>query len=252
MGHRECRKSVLFILAVLGILLGGWVLVDAEDKRPAAPAPAAPPSTAIQRPLPGSPPAVLSPPISAPQGRASDKDSLIVTADYIIGPEDVLEVIVWKSAELSKIVTVRPDGRISLPLVGDVDATGLTPMQLTNSIIEKLKQYKETPTVSVILQQVNSYGVYILGDVLKPGRFFLKSRTTLLQAITNAGGFTQTAARNKIAIFRWVEVPNGESKEIKLKASYDEIVLRDNSTQNLVLKPGDTIVVPSESMVLTQ
>ncbi len=89
----------------------------------------------------------------------------------------------------------------------------------------------------------------MLGEVAKPGRLFLKSKTTVLQAITNAGGFTPTAARNKIVVFRW---DPGQNREIKLKASHDDIVLRDGSYQNLVLKPGDTIVVPSETMVLTQ
>ena len=183
----------------------------------------------------------------APQ--ASEKNSMIVTSDYYIGPEDILEIIVWRNADLSKVVTVRPDGRISLPLLGDIEATGLTPGQLTTNIVTKLKQFKETPTVSVILQQGNSYAVYVLGEVGKPGRYFLKSKTTLLQAITNAGGFAPIAARNRIVIFRWVE---GKNQETKLKASYDEIVLKDNSDQNVILKPGDTIVVPSETMVLTQ
>ena len=184
-----------------------------------------------------------------PDNPALEKHTLKVTPEYYIGPEDVLEIIVWKNAELSKVVSVRPDGRISLPLLGDIDAIGLTPTQLTTNIVNKLKQYKETPTVSVILQQVNSYGIYVLGEVAKPGRLFLKSKTTVLQAITNAGGFTPTAARNKIVVFRW---DPGQNREIKLKASYDDIVLRDGSYQNLVLKPGDTIVVPSETMVLTQ
>ena len=236
MGERVGGKSVLFLWGVVGVILGGWVLVEAQEQRSPAPA-------AVERPGAGS---------SSQGGRASDKDSLIVTPDYIIGPEDVLEVIVWKSPELSKVVTVRPDGRISLPLVGDIDATGLTPPQLTNNIVEKLNQYKETPTVSIIILQVNSYGIYILGEVAKPGRHFLKSKTTLIQAITTVGGFTPSAARNRIVIFRWVVGPNKELKEVKLKASYDEIVMRDNSTQNVVLQPGDTIVVPSESMVLTK
>jgi len=184
-----------------------------------------------------------------PDNPALEKHTLKVTPEYYIGPEDVLEIIVWHNTDLSKVVTVRPDGRISLPLLGDIDAIGLTPTQLTTNIVNKLKQYKETPTVSVILQQVNSYGIYVLGEVAKPGRLFLKSKTTVLQAITNAGGFTPTAARNKIVVFRW---DPGQNREIKLKASYDDIVLRDGSYQNLVLKPGDTIVVPSETMVLTQ
>jgi polysaccharide biosynthesis/export protein len=178
-----------------------------------------------------------------------EKDSLIVTSEYYIGPEDVLEIIVWRNADLSKVVTVRPDGRISLPLLGDIEATGLTPTELTANIVNRLKQFKETPTVSVILQQVNSYGIYVLGEVAKPGRYYLKSKTTLLQAITMSGGFTPIAARNKIVIFRFGEGRNGE---MKLKASYDDIVLKDGVNQNYVLKPGDTIVVPAETMVLTQ
>lgn len=173
------------------------------------------------------------------------KSKLIVTSEYFIGPEDVLEVIVWRNADLSKVVTVRPDGRISLPLIGDILATGLTPSELTAEIISRLKQYKETPAVSVIVQQANSYGIYVLGEVGNPGRYFLKSKTTLLQAITAAGGLKPFAARNRIVIFRW----EGKNKEVKLKASYDDIVIRDVSNQNVVLKPGDTIVVPSETMV---
>jgi polysaccharide biosynthesis/export protein len=178
-----------------------------------------------------------------------EKHSLIVTPEYYIGPEDVLEIIVWRNADLSKIVTVRPDGRISLPLLGDIEATGQTPNELTANIVSRLKQFKETPTVSVILQQVNSYGIYVLGEVTHPGRYYLKSKTTLLQAITIAGGFSPIAARNRIVVFRWGE---DKSTEVKYKASYDDIVLKDHSNQNLVLKPGDTIVVPAETMVLTQ
>src|SRR5687768_14437407 len=114
----------------------------------------------------------------------AEKDSLIVTSEYYIGPEDVLEIIVWRNQDLSKVVTVRPDGRISLPLLGDIEATGLTPSELTANIVNRLKQFKETPTVSVILQQVNSYGIYVLGETQKPGRYYLKSKTTILQAIS--------------------------------------------------------------------
>jgi polysaccharide biosynthesis/export protein len=182
-------------------------------------------------------------------GEKSEKDSLIVTSEYYIGPEDVLEIIVWRNQDLSKVVTVRPDGRISLPLLGDIDATGLTPAELTANIVNRLKQFKETPTVSVVVQQVNSYGIFVLGEVTKPGRLFLKSKTTLLQAVTMAGGFTPIAARNKIVVFRFGE---GKNAEIRLKASYDDIVLREGHQQNYVLKPGDTIVVPAETMVMTQ
>ena len=197
------------------------------------------------------PPAPKRPSIDAGKDHVTEKtekDSLVVTSEYYIGPEDVLEIIVWRNADLSKVVTVRPDGRISLPLLGDIEATGLTPSELTSNIVNRLKQFKETPTVSVILQQVNSYGIYVLGEVQKPGRYFLKSKTSLLQAITIAGGFTPVAARNKIVVFRW----EGKNNETKIKASYDDIVLREGHSQNVILRPGDTIVVPAETMVLTQ
>jgi polysaccharide export outer membrane protein len=180
-------------------------------------------------------------------GDAVDKSSLIVTPDYIIGPEDVLEITVWKNADLSKVVQVRPDGKISLPLVGDVSAVGRTTGQLTQEISARLRAYMENPTVSLVVNQVNSYAIYVLGEVAKPGKYPLKSKTTLLQAITLASGFTPVAARNKIVVFRFAK--NGEGLT-KIKASYDDIVLRDGSSQNIELMPGDQIVVPSESMVV--
>lgn len=178
---------------------------------------------------------------------AQEKSSLIVTSDYTIGPEDILEISVWRNADLSKIVEVRPDGRISLPLIGDVTAVGRTASQLADTISAKLKDYKENPQVSIVVKEVHSYVIYVLGEVAHPGKFPLKSKTTLLQAVTIAGGFTPVAARNKIVVFRFAE--SGE-KDVKIKASYDDIVLREAGGQNVLLKPGDTIVVPSENMVL--
>jgi len=190
-----------------------------------------------------SKPSVMSP-LHEP---AMEKSSLIVTTDYFIGPEDVLEITVWKSPDLSKIVQVRPDGRISLPLIGDVTAVGHTSVQLTEAISNRLKAYVENPAVSIVVKEVNSYAIFVLGEVSKPGRYPLKSKTTLLQAVTLASGFTPVASRNKIVIFRF---PKDGEPLIKIKASFDDIVLRDGTDQNIELKPGDTIVVPSESMVV--
>lgn len=176
-----------------------------------------------------------------------EKTSLIVTTDYWIGPEDVLDITVWRNTDLSKQVTVRPDGRISLPLIGDITAVGKTAAQLSEDISVKLKEYKENPQVSIIIKEVNSYAIYVLGEVVKPGKYPLKSKTTLLQAITVASGFTPTAARNKIVVFRFAKDGGGQ---VKMKASYDDIVLREGASQNMELKPGDQIVVPSETMVL--
>lgn len=187
------------------------------------------------------------PTVGAVPDYAQEKSSLTVTADYIIGPEDVLDITVWKNNDLSKTVQVRPDGRISLPLIGDVAAVGRTSSQLTEEISTRLKSYMENPTVSIVVKEVNSYAIFVLGEVVKPGRYPLKSKTTLLQAVTLASGFTQVASRNKIVIFRFAK--EGEPL-MKIKASYDDIVLRDGTNQNIELKPGDTIVVPSESMVV--
>ena len=180
-------------------------------------------------------------------GEGAEKSSLTVTPDYIMGPEDVLEITVWKNADLSKQVQVRPDGRISLPLIGDVSAVGRTAAQLTEEISARLKSYMENPTRSIFVREVNSYQIYVLGEVNAPGKYPLKSKTTLLQAITIAHGFTQVAARNKIVVFRFGKDGEGLNK---IKASYDDIVLRDGSDQNIELKPGDQIVVPSETMVV--
>jgi len=180
---------------------------------------------------------------------AADKALLTVTPDYIIGPEDILEITVWKNADLSKQVQVRPDGRISLPLLGDISAVAKTPVHLTDEISAGLRMYMENPTVSIMIKEVNSYQIYVLGEVNKPGKYPLKSKTTLLQGITVAGGFTAMAARNKIVIFRFSKDGGGEGLT-KLRASYDDIVVRDGSSQNIELKPGDQIVVPSETMVV--
>ncbi|MGH7181094.1 MAG: polysaccharide biosynthesis/export family protein, partial [Nitrospiraceae bacterium] len=147
----------------------------------------------------------------------------------------------------SKTVQVRPDGRISLPLIGDVAAVSRTSAQLTEEISTRLKSYMENPTVSIVVKEVNSYAIFVLGEVVKPGRYPLKSKTTLLQAITLASGLTPVASRNKIVIFRFAK--DGDPL-MKIKASYDDIILRDGTAQNIELKPGDTIVVPSESMVV--
>ena len=184
---------------------------------------------------------------SQAQSEKMEKALLIVTPDYFIGPEDVLTITVWRNVDLSREVTVRPDGKISLPLIGDITAVGRTPSQLSEDISAKLKEYKENPQVSIVVKEVNSYAIYVLGEVAKPGKYPLRSKTTLLQGITIASGFTPTAARNKMVVFRFAKDGQGQ---VKIKASYDDIVLRDGSNQNIELKPGDQIVVPSETMVL--
>lgn len=170
-----------------------------------------------------------------------------VSNDYLIGAEDILEISVWRNPDLSRSVQVRPDGRISLPVVRDVVAVGKTPLQLADELTKRLKEYVQNPVVAISVKEANSYNIFILGEVIKPGKYPLKSKTTLLQGLTIAGGFTPIAARNLVVIFRFSE--NGSGTKT-LSASYDDIVMRGGVTQNLELKAGDTVVVPSETMVV--
>ncbi|HIK58864.1 MAG: polysaccharide biosynthesis/export family protein [Verrucomicrobiales bacterium] len=160
-------------------------------------------------------------------------------SEYVLGAEDLLEVNVWKNADLSKIVLIRPDGKISLPLIGDVQASGLTVTELKEAIVGKLKHYKEIPVVSVIVKEVNSFSVFILGEVNKPGKLKLRSETTLLQVLTLSGGFTQFAARDKIILLR-----REHERERRIKINYTDIITGKDPEGNILLKRGDTIIVP--------
>lgn len=172
---------------------------------------------------------------------ASGKD-VRQAIDYLIGTEDILDVSVWKNNDLSKVVVVRPDGKISLPLIGDIHAAGFTPNQLRDLIIKRLKEYQETAVASVIVQAVNSYRVFILGEIKTPGSYLLKSKTSVLQAIAMSGGFTQYASKNKIILVRQKDDGVGTDK---IRISFDDIVYSNEKADgNLMLKPGDTIFVP--------
>jgi polysaccharide export outer membrane protein len=174
-----------------------------------------------------------------PQMTTLPGDAQLPAEDYLIGSEDTVEVLVWKNPDLSRVVTVRPDGKISLPLIGDVQAAGTSAMQLNAEITERLKKYyKEPPQVSVIVQQVNSYAIYVLGEVRSPGKYLVKSGTTFLQVITLAGGLTEFASKNKIMVRR----NNGGNSEAIMPIKYNDIVVGEQ--RNVMMLPGDTIVVP--------
>jgi polysaccharide export outer membrane protein len=177
---------------------------------------------------------------SIPQTPASaGSQNKEVSPDYILGSEDIIEVLVWKNENLSKIVAIRPDGKISLPLVGDIHAAGLTTSQLRESIKEKLKDFKESPEVSVIVRDINSLVVYITGEVVHPGKLMLRSDTSLLQAIVMAGGFTQFASSNKIILLR--RIGGIETRKV---IRYKDIVSGKKPEDDVILLRGDTIVVP--------
>lgn len=165
--------------------------------------------------------------------------------DFLLGPEDVLEIAVWRNLDLTqKEEIVRPDGKISMPLIGEVEASGRTADQLGTQITERLKAYKENPSVSVRVKEVNSYYVYVLGEAMKPGKYKLKSHATVLQALAVAGGFTTYASKNKIQVVRTVLADDGKSKEIRIPVRYDDLMSGNGEIKNFVLKTGDVVVVP--------
>jgi polysaccharide export outer membrane protein len=160
-------------------------------------------------------------------------------ADYVIGPDDMLDVSVWKEQELSRTLQVRPDGKISLPLINDVQAAGLTPEQLTQSIGEKLKKFLTAPRVTVIVTQINSQRVYVMGEVQRPGTYPILPGMTVLQAISSAGGLTQYANMKKILVLR-----TDHQAQNKIAFNYKDVVDGRHPEQNIPVKPGDTVVVP--------
>ena len=157
----------------------------------------------------------------------------------MIGAQDVLDIDVWKEAELTRSVPVRPDGKISLPLLNDVQAAGLTPTQLSEEITTELKKFITDPQVTVIVTEINSQRVYILGEMTRPGAYPLLPGMTVLQALSSAGGFTPFANMKKIYVLR-----NEGGKQEKFPFNYKDVVKGKNAEQNIVLKAGDQIVVP--------
>jgi len=157
---------------------------------------------------------------------------------YVIGPDDTLFISVWKEPDLTETLPVRADGMISLPLLNDVRAAGLTPMELGATITDRLKKYVDDPRVTVVVTQMNSQRVYVTGEVLHPGAMTLTPQMTVLQALASAG-FTQFANTKGIYVLR---NENGSSK--KYPVNYKKLIKGEDTAQNIMLKPGDTIVVP--------
>lgn len=165
---------------------------------------------------------------------------LPVSTDYVIGPDDVVMISVWKNDTLSRTLPVRPDGKISMPLLHDVQAAGLTPMQLRDKLATALAEFMPNPEVAVSVTEVRSYRVSVLGEVQSPGLLQLRSNTTILEALAMAGGFRDFASPSKIMIFR--RDPNGETQKIRF--NYNRAVSSASEQENILLKSGDVIVVP--------
>jgi polysaccharide biosynthesis/export protein len=252
----KLRRLFIFVMFVPGLTC------FAQDQTPApqgatnnpmlrttALATATPPATAQVRPMstqaaPQTPHAPVQAPVQAPAGQVPPSQTAPPPAagapsnTYIIGPSDVLSITVWKEPTLSSSLLVRPDGMISLPLLGDVLATGLTPLQLADQIASKLKKFVQDPNVSVVVSQIHSKIVYLLGEVGKKGPIEMTPGLTVLEAIGSAGGLTDYANAKKIYILR-----NAGGKNEKIPVKYKQALKGDRSL-DLVLKSGDTIVVP--------
>jgi polysaccharide biosynthesis/export protein len=158
--------------------------------------------------------------------------------EYVIGPEDMLHIAVWKENDLTATLPVRPDGKISLPLLDDVQAAGLTPKRLADLVTEKLRKYIADPHVTVVVTQINSKRIYLIGEVLHPGAMPMLPNMTVLQALSSAG-LNQFANTKRIYLLR---TENG--KQQKLPVNYRKLVKGEQIEQNYLLQPGDTIVVP--------
>lgn len=175
------------------------------------------------------------------------KVDLIEPSEFLLGPEDLLRVTVWKSPDLSGEVTIRPDGTITMPLIGDVPAAGRTANVLAKRIADLLTEYMSSPTVTVQVKEVNSYFIYVLGEVVKPGKYPLKSYANVVQGISLAGGFAPFANKNKIKVLRNVSTGSEgheEKHQIQIPVRYDDILKGTAVPGNFVLLSGDVVVVP--------
>ena len=208
---RTLKLVVPIILVATAMVPSAQVAAGAQTKSVAAPAAAAP----------AVPAAVPTPP------------------DYVIGPDDLLAIVFWRDKDMSSEVAVRPDGKISLPLLNDVQAAGLTPPQLRDRLTELSQKYLEDPNVTIVVRQINSRKVFITGQVNRAGTYPLSGPTTVLQLIAMAGGIAEYAHGKKIVVMR---TENG--RQVSFPFNYEDVVARRKLAQNIDLRPGDTVIVP--------
>ena len=218
------RKAVFVVLTVVSGLWLTWLTAAPALAQNREPAPAPPPSSAA--PARSDAPA---PPANSDSGVAVDPKT------YVIGAQDVLSIKVWREQDFTGLYTVRPDGKITLPLIGDVQASGLTPERLGDQLKQGLSNFINSPDVSVSLQTVGSKKFYITGEVNRPGEFVLAVPTKVFDALSNSGGFRDFANKKKIIIIRGAD---------RLKFNYQDILKGKNLEQNIFLENGDTVVVP--------
>jgi polysaccharide biosynthesis/export protein len=239
-------KTTTWLATSMMVLFGiAPAAVEAQAQSPAPARPqvqAQPPAQPQAQPQP-QPPTPAQPPSKAQaavsgSATAPNPAKPANATDYQIGPEDVLDVAVWNNPAISRTTPVRPDGMISLPLLNDVQAAGLTPMQLRDDIAKKLTEYLPNPEVSVIVREVNHFKVSVLGEVKKPGRYDFKGQASVLDAIALAGGLSDFAARSKIVVLR-----NEGNGTKRIPVNYNKIVSASEEG-DVRLRPGDIVLVP--------
>lgn len=169
---------------------------------------------------------------------AQDTNAPTASEDYILGVEDKLSISVWKEPDLLKTLAIRPDGKITFPLVGDIQAAGRTPKQLTDDVSKALEKYIKEPVVTIAVEEINSFKVFVLGEVSAQGALSLHRKTRLLEAIAMAGGMSQFADKSNVVLLRY---ENG--KDVRTRIDYRKVVSGDRPELNVFLKPGDMIFV---------
>ena len=214
------------------VMCCGCVLVVGLVAAQTAPAKSAPATSANE--------AKLVEPAPAPSASAAEAATKPHDDSFVIGNDDVLAINVWKEPDVSRSIPVRSDGKISLPLAGEIQAAGRTPLALEREIADKLKNYISEPEVTVMVQQINSQKFNILGQVMKPGAFPLTNSATVLDAIALAGGFRDFAKKKSVYVLR----QNADGTQTRIPFNYKEVLKGENPAQNIKLQPRDTIVVP--------
>jgi polysaccharide export outer membrane protein len=208
----------------VAMMAAGWLQVMVGAQAPAAPAP---------RPADSTPPAAAG--VGQPPAAANPNTP---PSDYVIGADDILTVRVWQDDKMSGDVVVRPDGKVTLALINDIHAAGLTPEQFRAAIAAAAEKFVASPTVDVVVKQINSRKVFVTGEVAKPGTYALSGSMTVLQMLALAGGVTEYADKGNIGIFR-----DENGKQVRYRFNYNEVMEGKRLQQNIVLKVGDTIVV---------
>jgi polysaccharide biosynthesis/export protein len=242
-------RLALVVVAVALVAPAWGVAQTPSQQQPApptqpAPAPAAPPQAPPATPPalapdPTTPPAVQATAPPGAQTQTVPTTGIQPPPGYVIGARDVLSVIFWRDKDMSADVSVRPDGMISLPLINEVHAEGLTPDQLRDQVAQRAARYVADPTVSIVVREIHSRQVYITGEINRPGAYSLMMPTSVMQLISLAGGLREFAKTKDIVILR-----TEGGKQSAIRFNYKDVMNRKKLTQNILLQPGDTVIVP--------